>query len=244
MAWLFGRSDRLKAREWPGSFLLQKLFLRTFTGIPLFTSGLIFWIRQSQVAVANTRAVIARFSYCWRSSFPHPSLVFARPSGAHCPGQEDPSTKLDHHQTYLDRLKSTMATALQKQLAVISANSTHQLDLKARKAAHGKSLLFDPKIAVSQDFNSLYQVCFEGFQELCLLDSRYTQFASTIFSEQSKSEEREQLNEAQNAELDLVLQQFLGLVSTRLLLKPAQKAVEWLIRRFRYVWESPLGHAY
>ena len=34
-----------------------------------------------------------------------------------------------------------MATALQKQLAAIAASSTHQLDLKAQKSAHGKSLL-------------------------------------------------------------------------------------------------------
>jgi U3 small nucleolar RNA-associated protein 10 len=33
--------------------------------------------------------------------------------------------------------------------------------------------------------------------------------------------------------LDIVIQRFLGLASSSLLLKPAQKAVEWLVRRFR-----------
>jgi len=128
-----------------------------------------------------------------------------------------------------------MTTILQRQLAHIAADSTHQLDLKAQKAAHGKSLLFDAKIAVSQDFNTLYQLCFEGFEELCALDSRFSTYSTSIFSEQSKTEEREQMTAAQNRELNVVIGSFLGLVGARLLLKPAQKAVEWLVRRFRCV---------
>jgi plasmid maintenance system killer protein len=130
---------------------------------------------------------------------------------------------------------TNMTTVLQRQLAAIASNSTHQLDLKAKKAAHGKSLLFDPKVAVSQDFNTLYQICFEGFEELCALDSRFVAYSNSIFSEQSKTEEREQMTAEQNKELDAVLESFLGLVGERLALKPAQKAVEWLVRRFRCV---------
>lgn len=126
-----------------------------------------------------------------------------------------------------------MATELQRQLAKLAANSANQLDLKAQKAAHGKSLLFDAKVAVSQDFETLYQICVEGFQELCTLDKRFEPFYANIFSEQSKTEEREQMTAEENKELNIVLDDFLGLVGTRLLLKPAQKAVEWVIRRFR-----------
>lgn len=126
-----------------------------------------------------------------------------------------------------------MATELQRQLAKLAANSTNQLDLKAQKAAHGKSLLFEPKVAVSQDFETLYQICVEGFQELCTLDRRFEPFYANIFSEQSKTEEREQMTLEENKELNIVLDDFLSLVGTRLLLKPAQKAVEWVIRRFR-----------
>lgn len=128
-----------------------------------------------------------------------------------------------------------MTTALQRQLAAIAANSTHQLDLKAQKAAHGKSLLFEAKVAATQDFNTIYRICVEGYEELCSLDARFNAFAQSIFSEQSKSEERGLMTEAQNRELDAVLDAFIVLVSGRLLLKPAQKAVEWLVRRFRYV---------
>ena len=124
-------------------------------------------------------------------------------------------------------------TSLQKQLAAIAASSTHQLDLKAQKAAHGKSLLFESKIAASQNFNSIYQICYEGFQELCALDPRFATFSRNLFSEQSKSEERTQMTAKENQELDSVIESFLSLVGPRLLLKPAVKAVEWLIRRFR-----------
>jgi len=124
-------------------------------------------------------------------------------------------------------------SSLQQQLSVIAANSVHQLDLKAQKKAHGKSLLFEPHVAVSQDFNTIFQICFEGFEELCKLDARFTVFAANLFSEQSKTEERGQMTPLENSNLDTVLERFLVLVSSRVLLKPALKALEWLVRRFR-----------
>ncbi|MCJ1435688.1 snoRNA-binding rRNA-processing protein utp10 [Xylographa pallens] len=126
-----------------------------------------------------------------------------------------------------------MATALATQLAQIAARSTNPLDLKAQKRAHSKSLLFDQNVAASQDFDTIYQICLEGYQELCQMDKRFVGFARSIFSEQSKTEERTQMTAAQNKELDEVLESFLSLVGARLLLRPALKAVEWLVRRFR-----------
>ncbi|KAH6644814.1 armadillo-type protein [Boeremia exigua] len=126
-----------------------------------------------------------------------------------------------------------MATALQKQLAAIAATSTHQLDLKAQKSAHGKSLLFESKVAGSQSFENLYLICHDGFRELCALDARFRQFAGNLFSEQSKEEDRLQMTDAENKKLNTVLEAFITLVGPRLLLKPAQKALEWLVRRFK-----------
>jgi U3 small nucleolar RNA-associated protein 10 len=126
-----------------------------------------------------------------------------------------------------------MATALQKQLAALAASSTHQLDLKAQKSAHGKSLLFESKVAGSQSFESLYLICHDGFRELCALDARFRQFAGSLFSEQSKEEDRAQMTQSENKKLDAVLEAFITLVGPRLLLKPAQKALEWLVRRFK-----------
>jgi hypothetical protein len=134
-------------------------------------------------------------------------------------------------------------TSLQKQLAVIAASSTQQLDLKAQKVAHGKSLLFEPKVAASQSFENLYLICYEGYRDLCALDRRFLQFSRSLFSEQSKVEDRTQMTKKENEKLDGVLESFMSMVGPRLLLKPAEKALEWLVRRFRYVTSrvSPNG---
>lgn len=128
-----------------------------------------------------------------------------------------------------------MATVLTAQLAQIAANSSNPLDLKAQKKAHSKSLLFEPSVAALQDFDTIYQVCLEGYQELCEIDNRFVSFYRSIFSEQSKAEDRAQMTSAENKELDVVLESFLRLAGARLLLRPAIKAVEWLVRRFRSV---------
>lgn len=126
-----------------------------------------------------------------------------------------------------------MTSALASQLAQIRAKSTNPLDLKAQKKAHSQSLLFEPQIAATQEFDTLYPICYEGFTALCKLDPRFTDFSGSIFSEQSKLEDRTLLTEAQNKRLDNILEDFLGLVGSRLLLKPALQAVEWIVRRFR-----------
>ena len=128
-----------------------------------------------------------------------------------------------------------MATALSAQLAQIAAKSSNPLDLKAQKKAHSQSLIFDQKRAANQGFETIYQICLEGFQELCQLDPRFTVFAKSIFSEQSQTQDRNQMTKSENNELDGVIDSFLYLVSAKLLLKPAHQAVEWLVRRFRFV---------
>lgn len=124
-------------------------------------------------------------------------------------------------------------TSLQKQLASIAASSSHELDTKALRAAHAQSLLFEPKVAATQSFDTLYQLCVEGFEELCDMDARFVKYGVNLFSIHSKKEDREQMTAHQNEELNVVLESFLGLVGARLLLKPALKAVEWTVRRFR-----------
>jgi len=126
-----------------------------------------------------------------------------------------------------------MATSLQQQLAAIHAKSTNELDLKAQREQHSKSLLFDPSVARSQSMDVIYQICFEGFEELCALDARFVRYERSIFAAHSKSQDRQLMTEQENKELDGVLEAFLGLVGARILLKPGAKAVEWLIRRFR-----------
>lgn len=126
-----------------------------------------------------------------------------------------------------------MSTSLAEQLHRIAAQSTNSLNLKAQKTAHSQSLLFDPKVAATQDFDTVFQICQEGFQELCLLDPRFVGFGRSIFSEHSKTQERTQMTARDNEVLDIALEDFMGLIGGKLLLKPALKAIEWLVRRFR-----------
>lgn len=126
-----------------------------------------------------------------------------------------------------------MATSLQQQLAAIHAKSTNELDLKAQREQHSNSLLFESSVARSQSMDVIYQICFEGFEKLCALDARFVRYERSIFAPHSKSQDRQLMTEQENKELDGVLEAFLGLVGARILLTPGQKAVEWLIRRFR-----------
>lgn len=131
-----------------------------------------------------------------------------------------------------------MATSLAAQLAQVAANSKSSLDIKAQRASHSKSLIWEPRVAAAQSYQTLYATCHQGFEELCQLDGRFAVFESTIFSEQSQNQDRNQLTIAENEELDRHIEAFLRLVGSRLRLMPAIKAVEWLIRRFSCV-KSP-----
>ncbi|KAF3770110.1 U3 small nucleolar RNA-associated protein 10 [Cryphonectria parasitica EP155] len=124
-------------------------------------------------------------------------------------------------------------SSLAAQLAQIAANSKSTLNVKAQKAAHAKSLIFEPKVAAGQSFQTVYTICREGFDDLCHLDARFAPYSETLFSEQSQEEDRTQMTAAENAELDKRVDAFLRLVGAKLRLMPAIKAVEWLIRRFR-----------
>ncbi|KAI2639672.1 hypothetical protein GGS26DRAFT_541081 [Hypomontagnella submonticulosa] len=126
-----------------------------------------------------------------------------------------------------------MTTALAAQLAQIATNSKSTLDVKAQKAAHSKSLIFEPRVAASQNYQTLYGICHQGYEELCQLDSRFVPFGNTLFSEQSQNEDRSQMTASENAELDKKIDSFLHLAGARLRLMPTIKAIEWLVRRFR-----------
>lgn len=126
-----------------------------------------------------------------------------------------------------------MASSLAAQLAQIAANSRTSYNAKALKAAHSKSLIWEPRVAAGQTFAEIFQACHEGFEELCSLDARFAHYSTTLFSEQSQEADRTQMNAEENAALDRRVDSFLHLVGSRLRLMPAIKAIEWLIRRFR-----------
>ena len=135
-----------------------------------------------------------------------------------------------------------MKSSFAAQLGEIAAKSTNELDLKAQRTAHSKSLIFEKKIAIAQDFDTIYHICLEGFEDLCKIDDRFIKFRRTLFSEHAKTKEREQMTGEQNSSLDAVIESCLSLLGGRLLLNPAIKVAEWLVRRFKYAeWQKAPG---
>ncbi|KHN99530.1 U3 small nucleolar RNA-associated protein [Metarhizium album ARSEF 1941] len=126
-----------------------------------------------------------------------------------------------------------MASSLATQLAQIAASSKATLNIKAQKAAHSKSLIWEPRVAATQSYQTLYTICYPGFEELCQLDNRFARFQSTIFGEESQNQDRTQLSASENEELDRQIETFLRLAGSKLRLMPTIKSIEWLIRRFR-----------
>lgn len=129
-----------------------------------------------------------------------------------------------------------MATSLQAQLLAQANRGVASLDLEVQKRAHSKSLVWEPKEASRQSLQNIYSVCSQAFKDLCTLDLRFSRFADTLFSEQSQDQDRTTMTEAENAKLDEEIESFLRLSSRYLELNTTVKAVEWLVRKFRYVF--------
>ncbi|KAK9247957.1 hypothetical protein V1506DRAFT_580237 [Lipomyces tetrasporus] len=128
-----------------------------------------------------------------------------------------------------------MASSLARQLSSIKAkavaNST--LDRKNRQRSHAVSLIYDPKVAVTQDLDSIYFLALEGLRDLESIDHRFQTYEKSLFSETSISIDRHVQTPDQNAALDRAIESFLALLAPRVLLQPAVQSVEWLVRRFK-----------
>ncbi|XP_019507348.1 PREDICTED: HEAT repeat-containing protein 1 [Hipposideros armiger] len=94
------------------------------------------------------------------------------------------------------------------------------------------SLLFDPKEAATVDRDTAFAIGCTGLEELLGIDPSFEQFEAPLFSQLAKTLERSVQTKAVNKQLDENISQFLIHLSPYFLLKPAQKCLEWLIRRF------------
>lgn len=140
-------------------------------------------------------------------------------------------------QTLLSQLlfiHPAMASTLAQQLHRIAAKSVNTVSAEKRKALYAVSLLFPASQAATQDLTTVYSIALEGFRELVDLDPAFRKFERGLFSPTSIEVDRFVQSKSDNAELDRNIDEFLGLVGQRLLLKGAIKALEWLIRKFRY----------
>lgn len=125
-------------------------------------------------------------------------------------------------------------TSLSSQLAGIKANNNATiLDKSHRRKLHSVSLVYDPKEASAQDFETVYYESVEAFRELASIDSRFLHFEKSLFSETSIRFDRLVQSRDQDKMLNDAIEQFLMLLAQYLHLNIAFRALEWLVRRFQ-----------
>lgn len=121
-------------------------------------------------------------------------------------------------------------SSLSQQLSKLGGGST--VDRAKKLKQHSRSLIYEPKVAQDQDYSFIHAIGVEGLRELVSLDSRFSQFENNLFSDTSIDVDRLVQTQEQNDQLDKGINAFLSLVAPFLMLTPAVKALEWLIRRF------------
>lgn len=121
-----------------------------------------------------------------------------------------------------------MSTSLAQQLQRLKAPQTSLLvDSKKRQ-----SILFNPKEAAEKDRETIFDIGYSGFEHLVKLNPSILKFQSALFDKDARELQRSVENEQINKQLKEVIKKFLIHLSPYLLLQPAHKCLEWLIRRF------------
>ncbi|KAJ1677862.1 snoRNA-binding rRNA-processing protein utp10, partial [Spiromyces aspiralis] len=124
-----------------------------------------------------------------------------------------------------------MASSLAKQLSRIRVADRAAGSEKSQ--LYKASFLFDPRQAANLDVQTIYDIGRNGLSELCSMNGRFAYYSKTLFSEAVKHMDRILQTKKDNEMLDNSIRGFLRELAPYFLTKPAGKALEWLIRRFR-----------
>ncbi|KAJ2551041.1 snoRNA-binding rRNA-processing protein utp10, partial [Coemansia sp. RSA 1933] len=95
------------------------------------------------------------------------------------------------------------------------------------------SFLFDGRQAADMDNQTIFDIGRDGLDELRKMNHKFDVYATTLFSEAVKDLDRVLQTKEENKKLDESIRSFLFQLAPHFLTKPAGKAIEWLIRRFR-----------
>ncbi|KAI3404561.2 UTP10 [Candida oxycetoniae] len=125
-------------------------------------------------------------------------------------------------------------SSLASQLKTLSEKSSSiALNRQQRSKIHSRSLIFDPKVASTQDYEYIYEISLQGLQELCELDSRFNKFKASLFSQNSVNFDRNVQTQDAITHLDQNIAAFFTLLGPFYSFTSALKAAEWLVRRFQ-----------
>lgn len=126
-----------------------------------------------------------------------------------------------------------MVSSLAAQLSKgISLNASLLADRSRRK--HAESYLFASREADQHDYHSIHALGVNGLSKLKMLNAKFGKYDGNLFSDAARDMDRTLQSESQNVELDGILGSFLRDLGPYLLESPTSKALEWVIRRFRY----------
>ncbi|KAJ1921530.1 snoRNA-binding rRNA-processing protein utp10 [Mycoemilia scoparia] len=124
-----------------------------------------------------------------------------------------------------------MASSLAQQLSRIQV--ADRAGRSEKSQLFRDSFLFDPRQAANLDLQTIFDIGQDGLSELCKMNSRFSFYSKTLFSEAVKSMDRILQTKKENDILDASIQSFLRELAPYFQTKSAGKALEWLIRRFR-----------
>lgn len=117
-----------------------------------------------------------------------------------------------------------------RQSEVVTSSAIQSIHVKA-------SLLFDKKDAAKIELDAVYQLALSGLEVLKKLEPRLKPFEATLFSPSAKELSRELQTKEANERLDESINTFLALLAPYFLEKHAHKVLEYLIRRYEYVFQ-------
>lgn len=136
---------------------------------------------------------------------------------------------------HLLKIPLEMASALQQQLNLRRKTAEYAAVTRDKSVPAKASLLFNQEKAEHLDLETILNIGTNGLMELRKYDERFAAFEATLFSPTSLTLTRAQMTKEATQKLDKSIEQFLRLLSPYFLLKPAHKALEWLLRRYQYV---------
>ncbi|XP_047143600.1 HEAT repeat-containing protein 1 isoform X1 [Hydra vulgaris] len=94
------------------------------------------------------------------------------------------------------------------------------------------SILFDAQTSATLDNDTILEIGITGFTNLCSIDFVFKQFED-LFTRSALKIQRNMENKDFNRRLSKKLSMFLMFLSPYVLLKPAHRVLEWLVRRFQ-----------
>lgn len=135
--------------------------------------------------------------------------------------------------TRLHQLAVSMSSLASQLKSINEKTSSIALNRQQRSKLHSRSLIFDPKVAATQDYEYIHQIAIDGLDELSALDSRFNKFKTSLFASDSINFDRNVQTEDIINQVNANINAFFTLLGPYYGFTAALTASEWLVRRFQ-----------